>query len=118
MEWKHLAFVALGGGLGSVARAYVAHLLRGGFPWWTFLVNVTGCFLIGYLMRELDDERAGLRFFLVTGFCGGFTTFSAFSSETLQLIKAGELGAGLGNVALTIGCCFVAVLAGHELAKG
>ena len=118
MEWKHLVLVAFGGGLGSALRAYVAHLLRGGFPWWTFLVNVIGCFLIGFLMWELDEERAGLRFFLVTGFCGGFTTFSAFGSETMELLRAGELGAGWGNVALTLACCLAAVAAGHELAKG
>ena len=118
MEWKQLAFVALGGGLGSALRAYLAHLLRGGFPWGTFLVNLTGCFLIGFLMRELDEERSGMRFFLITGFCGGFTTFSAFGSETINLLRAGELGAGLGNVALTLLCCLAAVVIGHQLASG
>ncbi|MBO93479.1 MAG: fluoride efflux transporter CrcB [Opitutales bacterium] len=118
MEWKHFVLIGFGGGLGSAFRAYVAHVLRGGFPWWTFLVNVAGCFLIGFLMRELDEERIGLRFFLVTGFCGGFTTFSAFGSETMELLRAGEFGAGLGNVALTLACCLAAVAAGHELAKG
>ena len=118
MDWKHLAFVALGGGLGSALRAYIDILLRGGFPWGTFLVNVAGCFLIGLLMRALDEDRMGLRFFLLTGFCGGFTTFSAFGSETLELLRAGELGPGLGNMALTMVCCLAAVAVGHELAKG
>ena len=117
MEWKHLAFVALGGGLGSALRAYLSHLLRGGFPWGTFMVNVTGCFLIGLFLRELNEDKMSLRFFLVTGFCGGFTTFSAFGSETIDLLKAGEFGSGLGNVVLALGCCLAAVIAGHELAR-
>jgi CrcB protein len=118
MEWKHLAFVALGGGFGSALRAYLGFLLRDGFPWGTFLVNVVGCFFIGFLMRALDEDRIGLRFFLLTGFCGGFTTFSAFGSETLAFFRDGQLGAGLGNVALTMMCCLAAVAVGHELARG
>mgnify|MGYP000630268918 CR=1 FL=1 len=74
---SNLACVALGGGLGSALRAYIGSLPFLNVPWGTFVVNVAGCFLIGLLIKFLGDGKA-LTFFLVTGFCGGFTTFSAF----------------------------------------
>ena len=114
-----MAFVALGGGLGSALRFCVSNWLRNDFPWGTFIVNVTGCFLIGLLIRLLNEDRTSLSFLLLaTGFCGGFTTFSAFGWETVNLLKNGQLSSGLGNIVLTLVCCLAAVIAGHELGKG
>jgi CrcB protein len=104
--------VALGGALGSVLRWLVGGWVHGAlpsstFPWGTFTVNVLGSFAIGAILG-LSLERAlvspGARLFLVTGVLGGFTTFSAFSYETLQLARDGQwpaaLGYSLGSVAL------------------
>lgn len=78
-----LLWVALGGALGSVARAVVGMSLPSRFPWATLLINVVGSLLIGWLMARLgpleNSTAASLRSLLVTGVCGGFTTFSAFS---------------------------------------
>ena len=109
---KSALLVALGGALGSVLRwlagGWVHGVLRGStFPCGTFTVNAVGSFAIGALLG-LSLERAlvspGARLFLVTGLLGGFTTFSAFSYETLQLARDGQwpaaLGYSLGSVAL------------------
>jgi len=95
--WKQIALVALGGGAGSVLRYLVSvwssRYFLPVFPWGTFIVNITGCFiigvLIGFLSRfgSLENE---MRLLLVVGFCGGYTTFSAFSTETLKLLEAGN----------------------------
>jgi CrcB protein len=90
-----LLVVALGGALGSVAR-YVAGVLflpaSGGFPTGTLLVNVVGAFLIGCFARlTLTTESDQLlRLALTTGFCGGFTTFSTLSAETITLVQQGR----------------------------
>jgi CrcB protein len=91
---KTLLLVGLGGGIGSVFRyligLYVHKYLPVLFPWGTFLINVTGCFLIGLFMGMLDRGHwtaPDLKFFLVVGICGGFTTFSAFSIEGLHLLQ-------------------------------
>lgn len=85
--------IFFGGGLGSVCRylvnRWVVDIAITRFPYGTFLVNVVGCFLIGFLI--FATEKATLpsvewRLFLVTGFCGGFTTFSSFSYENVQLL--------------------------------
>lgn len=116
-QWKHFALVALGGGAGSALRAYLSQLLRHGFPWGTFLVNVIGCFLIGLLMSELEDDQMDMRLLLVSGFCGGFTTFSAFGSETFTLFREEQMGIGLGYVALTLFSCLAAVALGHLITR-
>ncbi|BAH37485.1 MAG TPA: fluoride efflux transporter CrcB [Gemmatimonas aurantiaca] len=87
--------VALGGALGSVARYTVGVLLlpaSGGFPTGTLVVNVVGAFLIGCFARlTLTSESDQLlRLALTTGFCGGFTTFSALSAETIALMQQGR----------------------------
>jgi len=100
MVMKHagaIALVGIGGSLGSVARYMTALLfapLATGFPFATFSVNILGSFLIGFL-SELAITTTLIspetRLFLVTGFCGGFTTFSAYMFEDSALLKDGQL---------------------------
>src|SRR5215831_5173746 len=97
MLFKNILLVAFGGGLGSVSRflcqKYVYELYAHPFPWGTFIVNISGCFLIG-LFYGLA-ERGNLltpewRLLLTTGFCGGFTTFSSFAYENITLLRSGD----------------------------
>src|SRR5262249_42481420 len=104
-------WIAIGGALGSIARfwlgAVVAILLGPQFPWGTILINILGSFVIGFFatftaptgrMPASFDTRA----FVMVGLCGGFTTFSAFSLQTLELARSGHwLGAG-GNIMLSV----------------
>jgi len=108
----HWALVFIGGGLGSLARHGINRLgltlLGPGFPWWTMAVNVAGSFLIGLLAGLFGAMETGqnARLFLITGFLGGFTTFSAFSLDALTLWERGaQLQAGfyvLGSVILSL----------------
>ena len=90
-------FVAIGGALGSVLR-YVLSLVipkAAGFPWPTFVANVLGCLCIGVfsgLFLKCGSLSPNLKLFLVTGFCGGFTTFSTFANENLALLQSGKIG--------------------------
>lgn len=95
---KEIMLVGLGGGVGSVLRYLVSIWLgkvgRAGFPWTTFAVNMLGCMLIGILIGLLaKSQQTGqqLRLLLVTGFCGGYTTFSTFASENLALLQSGQV---------------------------
>jgi len=115
-------WVALGGALGSIARygcsGIAARWLGLGFPYGTLFVNVTGSFAIGVLgTLALGGGRAlattDARAFLIVGLLGGFTTFSSFSLETLNLARAGNLGAAATNVALSLVLCLVAVWLGY-----
>lgn len=89
---KHLLIVGIGGGAGSIAR-YLLHRLSltlypSVFPWGTFAVNIIGCFLIGLLWGSFTiRENETWKLLLMTGLCGGFTTFSAFTLESIQLLK-------------------------------
>jgi CrcB protein len=121
--WRVL-LVGCGGFLGAVSRYGVSTLLNahtdGEFPWGTWAVNVLGAFLIGFLsqaMQALCPERKNLLAFCTTGLLGGFTTFSTFSLETVNLLQSGELVWGCLNVALNVGCCLAGVLAGKLLAQ-
>ena len=94
-------YVALGGALGSVLR-YILSLvipksagIAAGFPWPTFVANVLGCLCIGIfsgLFLKCGTLSPNLKLFLVTGFCGGFTTFSTFANENLALLQSGKIG--------------------------
>jgi len=82
-------------------------------------VNVSGCFLIGVLLRQFLNMQLShdLRALLIVGFCGGFTTFSTFSAETITLIDGGEYGRAAAYVALSVGLCLLATLAGMTMMR-
>jgi CrcB protein len=119
-------WVALGGALGSMARywvaAAVAALTGPQFPWGTLLINIGGSCLIGWF-GALTGSRGSvavppdIRIFVMVGICGGFTTFSSFSLQTLELLQSGEmLAAGgyiLGSVALCLLGVWLGALLGH-----
>lgn len=117
-------WIAIGGALGSMARyaCSVAAVRAFGeaFPWGTLAVNVAGSFAIG-LFASLDPPGgrwpmpADARLFLTVGLCGGFTTFSSFSAQTLGLLEQGRVAAAFGNVAGSVGLCLLAVWAGYAL---
>lgn len=118
-------WVMFGGALGSGARFWASGLVgeRYGevFPLGTLFVNVTGSFLIGFFAALAEPSgpllvSPRLRQFVMIGICGGYTTFSAFSLQTLELARAGDwLRAGLNSV-LSLVCCLVAVWLGRILA--
>jgi protein CrcB len=121
------ALIGLGGALGSMARAWVAivmaRLTGPAFPWGTILVNITGSFLIGFVgsLTATDGRLAGVadvRTFVMVGFCGGFTTFSSFSLQTLDLARDGRPGQAFGNVALSVLVCLGSVAIGHVAGSG
>ena len=97
MVLKQLLWVFVGGGLGACLRFFMAKIpaLNGGnFPWSTFIANMLGCFLIGLLSGWLiknDLLRSNTGLFLLTGFCGGLTTFSTCSNESLTLLRHNPL---------------------------
>ncbi|OIR15001.1 putative fluoride ion transporter CrcB [mine drainage metagenome] len=118
-------WIALGSALGGVSRfalsGYVAHHFGETFPWGTLAVNVIGSFVIGFFATVTGPDGRFLvgstgRQFFMTGVCGGFTTFSSFSLQTLALARDGEwLGAG-ANAAGSLVLCLVAVWLGHVAA--
>lgn len=118
------ACVAAGAVLGGLAR-YLASLLIlpvSGFPLATLFVNVTGSFIIGfYATLSGPDGRwfasAEQRQLVMTGFCGGYTTFSSFSLETVRLLHAGLTGTAVLNIAVSVVTWLVAVWLGHAAAS-
>lgn len=118
-------FIALGGALGSVARFWasgvVAQHFGETFPWGTLLVNVVGSFAIGFFATLTGPDGrifiggTGRQFFM-TGVCGGFTTFSSFSLQTLALAQDGEWLRAGGNVVASAALCLVGVWLGHVAA--
>jgi CrcB protein len=116
--------IGLGGFFGAVARYIVALWIgqRWGrmFPLGTFVVNVSGCFLISVLMSLFTEKfmvNPQLRLFLVIGFLGAYTTFSTFEYETGNLVKDGEWSIALANVILSVIAGFVALKLGAFIAK-
>ena len=116
--------IGLGGFLGAIARYVVALWIgqRWGriFPLGTFVVNISGCFLISFLMSLFTEKfmvNPQLRLFLVVGFLGAYTTFSTFEYETGALVRDGEWTFALANILLSVTAGFVALKAGEYIAK-
>ena len=118
-------WIALGGALGSMARyalsSFIAATYGEVFPWGTLVVNVSGCFVIGFFAAITGaDGRVivspDFRQFFMVGICGGYTTFSSFSLQTLNLLRGGDWLRGGGNAALSLVACMLGVWAGATLA--
>lgn len=112
--------VFLGAGVGGVARFGVGHLLArpaGTFPWATLLVNVSGSLLITFFagMMETKGLSSQWQALLTVGFCGGYTTFSALSYETLALIQSGHWDRALAYTIASVVLCVLAAFAGLQL---
>ncbi len=109
--------VFLGGGLGSICRYGIAHWLVSSklhFPWATILANVLACFVLGALVGLNMKNKLGgaMVLFLMAGFCGGFSTFSTFTNETLQMLATGEWVKACANVALSLLVCLISLFIG------
>ena len=116
---ERFLLVCLGGALGSGGRyltvLWATRALGIGFPYGTFLVNVIGSFAIAMVVQLIAPSE--LRFFLVSGVLGGFTTYSSFNEETLLLVRTGATGTAMLNVAVTVIACLAAGLGGVMLAR-
>lgn len=117
--------VAIGTALGGVSRAIVSlaaiDIAGSGFPWGTLVANVVGSFVIGWFATLTAPGgrlflSARTRQFVMTGICGGFTTFSVFSLETFRLAAAGDHPAAAINIGVSVTAWLAAVWAGHALA--
>ncbi len=118
-------WIAVGGALGSVARFWCSGLAARHFgetfPWGTLLVNVAGSFAIGFFAALTAPDGRWLvpsrfREFFMIGVCGGYTTFSSFSIQTLSLVEDGEWFRAGANVVLSVVLCLGAVWLGHVAA--
>ena len=120
---KEFLIVGLGGFAGSVLRfrvsaAFLHNFPASRFPWATFTVNIAGCLLIGItvaFLERIEFYNSELRLLLITGFLGGFTTFSAFGLETVFLLRSGNTHLAIANVLLSIAFCLLAAWLGLRL---
>jgi fluoride exporter len=115
-------WIGLGGALGSMARHWsngiVAVLAGVGFPWGTLVINVLGSFIIGFAATTMNADgrfpaSMTAQQFVMVGLCGGYTTFSAFSLQTLALLRGEQWLYAAGNVVLSVSLCMIAVWAGY-----
>lgn len=121
---KEIIYIFLGGGTGSVLRYCIQLLMHErimpySFPWATFTVNLLGSFLIGlfYALSERFNLSFEVRLLLTTGLCGGFTTFSTFSNDGMNLLKGEFYGTFILYTLLNIVIGLVAVMAGGYIGK-
>lgn len=114
-------WVAIGGALGTMARFWLANVMAvavgSAFPWGTLLINVLGSFVISFfgMLTGASHKFAmpnDARLFVTVGLCGGFTTFSSFSLQTVELVRAGQAGRAGIYVAASVILCLVACAAG------
>jgi CrcB protein len=122
MGWQVYVAVTLGSALGGLARyamsGAVASAFGETFPWGTLMVNILGSFIIGFFATlTATDGRLFVsgttRQFVMAGLCGGFTTFSSFSLQTLNLMRDDEWLAAGGNIVGSVALCLIAVWIGH-----
>ena len=120
--WVTYLCVFIGAAIGGVGRyslsGMVANWIGATFPWGTLIVNVTGCFVIGVFNTLTGPDGVflvpgNLRVFVMVGMCGGYTTFSSFSLETLNLVRNGEWFASGAYILASTVLCLIGVWLGH-----
>ena len=124
MNFNTCLLVAAGGAIGTLGRyglSLLAIPISRNLPWGTILINILGSFVIGLfgtltLATGKFPVSESVRLFVMVGLCGGFTTFSAFSLQTLDLIRDGSLTRASANILLSVTLCVGAVAVGHLLA--
>lgn len=121
---KNILLIGLGGGVGSILRylcqKWAYQLYPHSFPWGTFAVNITGCFLIGLfwgLAFKSFVANESWKLFLMTGICGGFTTFSAFTLESVGLLKEQKTGLFFSYIIASIVLGLFATYAGMKISR-
>ena len=124
LTFQTTLLIALGGAIGTLGRFFLgvwAAPISQTLPWGTILINIGGSFLIGFVgTLTLAHGRYPMpepwRLFVMVGVCGGFTTFSSFSLQTLDLLRGGAPGRAAANIVLSVVFCLLSVMAGHLLA--
>jgi CrcB protein len=123
----HLIYIALGGALGSLLRHFAAMAITSltgtWLSWGIMVVNITGSFVIGCAAGGLTQatthsDTTFVRYFVIVGLCGGYTTFSSFSLYTVQLIHIGAIGRAFLYMGLSVFACVAATALGYALAAG
>ena len=116
---RNLLLVALGGAIGSVGRYLVSKWMEGCFPWGTLTVNIVGCLVIGLLTGLVAKGTLSpeMKLLLVTGFCGGFTTFSTFANESFSMMKAGDAVLAAIYIGVSVAIGILAVYIGMQISK-
>ncbi len=125
MTFANCLLVMAGGALGTLARYVVSVLalpISRELPWGTIIINVTGSFVIGFfgtltLAHGRYPVPEGVRLFVMIGLCGGYTTFSSFSLQTLDLLRSGAVVRATVNIAASVALCVAAVAVGHAVAS-
>ena len=119
---REILYIFIGGGFGSVLRYLISNYTQklwnfNQFPLGTFVVNISGCFLIGLLSAYFLKVDNAMKFLLITGFCGGYTTFSTFSAESFALWQNGDYGILFFYSFLSIIIGLLAVFLGFQVMK-
>jgi len=116
--------ISIGAAIGGVFRyglaSFIQKKVESFFPYGTLIVNITGSFILGFVMYYLDEKEflsPQMRLFLTVGLCGGFTTFSTFSYETLNLIKNSQFLLAAFNVLGSVFLCLIAIYLAYVLSK-